>query len=167
MGPQSSQSDRGARCTPGIRLSADSPAAGRWELENGGEYYAAGVGAAIAGLRAGGALIDDPIRSREDADSAHVRAKIFDWYKSDLLTRLAPGGWVILIQTRWHEDDLAGRIIAEMERGGERWDIVSLPAEAEAGDLLGRDPGQWLRDDAPRYGARRRRDKAKHAPRQW
>src|SRR5260221_9130931 len=82
--------------TLGVRLSDDSHAAGRWELDNGGEYYAAGVGAAIIGFRANGALIDDPIRSREDADSQHVRDKIWDWYKSDLLTRLAPGGWVIL-----------------------------------------------------------------------
>jgi hypothetical protein len=96
-----------------------------------------------------------------------VRDKIWDWYKSDLLTRLAPGGWVILIQTRWHEDDLAGRIIAEMEGGGEHWDIVSLPAEAEAGDLLGREPGQWLWDDAYGYGERRREEKATQLPRNW
>jgi hypothetical protein len=142
-------------------------AAGRWELNNGGEYYAAGVGTAIVGFRANGALIDDPIRSREDADSQHVRDKIWDWYKSDFLTRLAPGGWVILIQTRWHEDDLAGRIIAEMEGGGERWDIVSLPAEAEAGDLLGREPGQWLWDDAYGYGDFLRHEKATQPPRNW
>jgi hypothetical protein len=128
--------------TLGVRLSDDSHAAGRWELDNGGEYYAAGVSAAIVGFRADGILIDDPIRSREDADSQHVRDKTWDWYKSELLTRLTPGGWVILIQTRWHEDDLAGRIIAEMECGGERWEIVSLPAEAEPGDLLGRKPGE-------------------------
>jgi len=83
-------------------------------------------------------VIDDPIRSREDADSERLRDKTWDWYKSDLLTRLRPGGWVVLIQTRWHEDDLAGRILSEMERGGEQWDIVSLSAEAEADDLLGR-----------------------------
>jgi hypothetical protein len=94
----------GHSATLGLRLSDDSYAAGRWELDNGGEYYAAGVGTAIIGFRAHGALIDDPIRSREDADSQHVRDKIWDWYKSDLLTRLAPGGWVILIQTRWHEE---------------------------------------------------------------
>jgi hypothetical protein len=151
--------------TLGIRLSADNHAAGRWELVTGGEYYAAGVGTAIAGFRTDGAIIDDPIRSREDADSQHVRDKIWDWYKSDLLTRLAPGGWVILIQTRWREDDLAGRIIAEMESGGERWDIVSLPAEAEAGDLLGREPGQWLWDDAYGYGERLREEKATQLPR--
>ena len=153
--------------TLGLRLADDSHAAGRWELASGGEYYAAGVGTAIIGFRAHGALVDDPIRSREDADSPHVRDKIWDWYKSDLLTRLAPGGWLILIQTRWHEDDLAGRIIAEMERGGERWDIVSLPAEAEAGDLLGREPGQWLWDDAYGYGDFLRHEKATQLPRNW
>jgi hypothetical protein len=69
----------GHSATLGVRLSDDSHAAGRWELDNGGEYYAAGVGAAIIGFRANGALIDDPIRSREDADSQHVRDKIWDW----------------------------------------------------------------------------------------
>jgi hypothetical protein len=153
--------------TLGSRLSDDNRAAGRWELDNGGEYYAAGVGAAIVGFRADGAVIDDPVRSREDADSECVRDKIWDWYKSDLLTRLRPGGWVILIQTRWHEDDLAGRIIAEMARGGEAWDIVSLPAEAEAGDLLGRAPGEWLWDDAYGYAGFLRREKATQLPRNW
>jgi len=154
--------------TLGVRLAEDSYAAGRWELVNGGEYHAAGVGAAIVGFRAHGILIDDPIRSREDADSQHVRDKTWDWYKSELLTRLTPGGWVILIQTRWHEDDLAGRIITEMECGGERWEIVSLPAEAEPGDLLGRKPGEWLWDDDEyRYGQFLREQKASQPPRNW
>jgi hypothetical protein len=151
----------------GIRLSDYSHSAGRWELANGGEYYAAGVGTGIAGFRADGAVIDDPIRSREDADSQTVRDKIWDWCKSDLVTRLRPGGWVILVQTRWHEDDLAGRIIAEAERGGEPWDIISLPAEAEAGDLLGRRPGEWLWDDAYGYGDFLRHEKATQLPRNW
>jgi predicted phage terminase large subunit-like protein len=153
--------------TLGIRLSDDNRAAGRWELDNGGEYHAAGVGAAIIGFRADGVVIDDPIRSREDADSECVRDKIWDWYKSDLLTRLRPGGWVILIQTRWHEDDLAGRILADMARGGEAWDIVSLPAEAEADDLLGRAPGQWLWDDPYGYADFLRQEKATQLPRNW
>jgi predicted phage terminase large subunit-like protein len=153
--------------TLGIRLSDDNRAAGRWELDNGGEYYAAGVGAAIVGFRADGAVIDDPIRSREDADSDGMRDKIWDWYKSDLLTRLRPGGFVILIQTRWHEDDLAGRIIAGMARGGEAWDIVSLPAEAEPGDLLGRAPGEWLWDDAYGYAGFLRQENATQLPRNW
>lgn len=81
-----------------IQLSGDSQAAGRWALENGGEYYAAGVGTGIAGFRADGAVIDDPVRSREDADSELIRDKTWEWYKSDLMTRLRPGGWVVLIQ---------------------------------------------------------------------
>ena len=153
--------------TLGIRLSDDNHAAGRWELQSGGEYYAAGVGTGIAGFRADGAVIDDPIRSREDADSERVRDRIWDWYKSDLLTRLRPGGWVILIQTRWHEDDLAGRIITEAQSGGERWEIVSLPAEAEGGDALGRQPGEWLWDDDYGYGSFLRHEKATQPPRNW
>jgi predicted phage terminase large subunit-like protein len=155
--------------TLGLRILPDNHAAGRWELESGGEYYAAGVGSAIVGFRADGVVIDDPIRSREDADSQLIRDKIWDWYKSDLLTRLRPGGWIVLIQTRWHEDDLAGRILADMERGGEQWEIISLPAEAEVGDLLGRQPGEWLWDDDDEYayGANLRREKATQLPRNW
>ena len=134
---------------------------------NGGEYYAAGVGTAIAGFRANGALIDDPIRSREDADSQRVRDKTWDWYKSDLLPRLRPDGWVTLIQTRWHEDDLAGRILAEMAAGGEVWEVVCLPAEAEAGDLLGRKPGEMLWDDEYGYGNVLREARATQPPRNW
>jgi hypothetical protein len=105
--------------TLGIALASDSQAAGRWTLASGAEYFAAGVGTGIAGFRADGAIIDDPLRSREDADSETIREKIWEWYKSDLMTRLRPGGFVVLIQTRWHEDDLAGRVMAEMECGGD------------------------------------------------
>ena len=80
-----------------------------------------------------------------------VRERVWDWYKSDLLTRLKPGGRVIVIQTRWHVDDLAGRLLADMENGGERWEVVCLPAEAEANDPLGRKPGEWLWDDEYGY----------------
>ena len=106
------------------------------------------------------ALIDDPISSREDADSQIRRDRIWDWYKSDLSPRLKPKARVALVQTRWHEDDLAGRLIEEMKRGGDRWEIVSLPAEAEENDLLGRKPGEWLWDDAYGYGEFLRHEKA-------
>jgi predicted phage terminase large subunit-like protein len=128
----------------GVGLAPDSQAAGRWETDHGGEYFAAGVGGAIAGRRADLVVIDDPIRSREDADSETVRDKIWDWYKSDLYTRLKPGGRIVLIQTRWHEDDLAGRLLADMQAGGDQWEIISLPALAEANDPLGRSVGQPL-----------------------
>ena len=123
-----------------LDLSSDSQAAGRWALTSGAEYYAAGVGVGIAGFRADLAVIDDRVRSREDADSQAIRDRIWDWYKTDLLTRLRPGGRVVLIQTRWHEDDLAGRILAEAATSGEQWHVLSLPAEAEPGDPLDASP---------------------------
>lgn len=137
----------------GVGLSPDSQAAGRWETSAGGEYFAAGVGGAIAGRRADLVVIDDPVRSREDADSELVRDKTWDWYKSDLYTRLKPGGRIVLIQTRWHEDDLAGRLLADMAAGGDRWEVISLPALAEGDDPLGRRPGEplwpeWEDDEA-------------------
>jgi len=128
----------------GVGLAPDSQAAGRWETDRSGEYFAAGVGGAIAGRRADLVVIDDPIRSREDADSELVRDKTWDWYKSDLYTRLKPGGRIVLIQTRWHEDDLAGRLLADMQAGGDQWEVISLPALAEPDDPLGRRVGEPL-----------------------
>jgi predicted phage terminase large subunit-like protein len=128
----------------GTGLAADSQAAGRWETSAGGEYFAAGVGGAIAGRRADLVVIDDPVRSREDADSELIRDKTWDWYKSDLYTRLKPGGRIVLIQTRWHEDDLAGRLLADMASGGDKWEVISLPALAEENDPLGRPIGTPL-----------------------
>lgn len=127
--------------TLGVSVSDDNRAAGRWETDSGGEYYAAGVGGAITGRRADLAIIDDPIRSREDADSEAIRDAQWEWYKFDLMTRLKPGAGVVLIQTRWHEDDLAGRLLADE---GDRWRVISLPMEAEAHDALGRKPGEPL-----------------------
>lgn len=128
----------------GVGLAQDSQAAGRWETAAGGEYFAAGVGGAIAGRRADLVVIDDPVRSREDADSELIRDKTWDWYKSDLYTRLKPGGRIVLIQTRWHEDDLAGRLLADMASGGDQWEVISLPALAEDNDPLGRAFGDPL-----------------------
>lgn len=125
----------------GFGIMHGNSAAGRWETVQGGEYYAAGVGGSITGRRADLAIIDDPIRSREDADSETIRDKQWEWYKFDLGTRLKPDAAVILIQTRWHEDDLAGRLLATE---GERWRVVSLPMEAEHDDALGRAPGEPL-----------------------
>ena len=119
--------------TLGISLAADSQAAGRWSLNTGAEYYAAGVGTGIAGFRAKLGLIDDPIRSRQDADSELIRDRIWDWYINDFKTRLVPHAAEIMIQTRWHEDDLAGRALNH-----EEWRVVCLPALAEPNDPLGR-----------------------------
>lgn len=134
------------RLTLGIDLAPDSQAAGRWSLTNGAEYYAAGVGTGIAGFRAKFGLIDDPIRSRQDADSELIRDRIWDWYINDFRTRLVPGARKLLIQTRWHEDDLAGRALNH-----EKWHVISLPAIAEGDDPLGRKIGEPLWSDGD-YG---------------
>lgn len=140
----------------GYSIAGDNRAAGRWETSSGGEYYAAGVGGSITGRRADLAVIDDPIRSREDADSEAVRQSQWDWYRYDLMTRLKPGAAVVLILTRWHEDDLAGRLLADES---DRWCVIRLPMEAEDDDPLGRPAGaplwpQWFTDQM-RSDARR------------
>ena len=125
-------------------LSGDNAAANRWATGRGGEYLATGVGGAVTGNRADGAIIDDPVKGREEASSALVRERTKDWYRDDLWTRLKPGAWIVLIMTRWHEDDLAGWLLAEQDRGGERWEVLRLPALAEADDPLGREVGEAL-----------------------
>jgi len=126
------------------RLSEDSQAADEWKTTAGGGYLAAGVGGAIAGRRADGGIIDDPIKSRSDADSEVKREAVWQWYKSDLRTRLKPGAFIILIQTRWHLDDLAGRLLPKDNDGrtgwvtsteGERWYVVGRARCAECGSL--------------------------------
>jgi hypothetical protein len=120
----------------GYSIDESNRAAARWETTNGSEYFAAGVGGAITGRRADLAIIDDPVKSREEAESEIVREKTFEWYKSDLVTRLKPNARIILIQTRWHLDDLGGKLIHEMEKGGDKWVIISLPAFAVEDDPL-------------------------------
>ncbi len=127
--------------TVGFSLAADRAAAGRWDTDAGGEYYAAGVGGSITGRRADLAIVDDPVKSREAAESESHRKRIWDWFRADLLTRLKPGGRVVLIMTRWHEDDLAGRLLL-IE--ADRWRVLSLPALARVNDPLGRAPGEPL-----------------------
>ena len=83
------------------------------------------------GFGAGLIIIDDPVKSRAEAECQTYRDNIWDWFNDDLYTRLEPEGAIILIQTRWHEDDLAGRLLREsQETGGEHWEVVSLPAVA-------------------------------------
>lgn len=133
----------------GISLSDDSQAAGRWDNTKGGEYFVAGVGGSITGRRADLAIIDDPVKSREDADSERSREKAWDWYVNDLLTRLKPGARQIVVMTRWHEDDLGGRIL---DRERDRWHVIELAMEAMPNDPLGRKTGErlwpeWFTDD--------------------
>ena len=118
---------------PNVSLAPDSQAANRMNTNHGGAYVAAGVGTAVTGRGAHIALIDDPFKDREEADSERRRDMVWDWYRSTLYTRLMPGGAIVLIQTRWHEDDLAGRIL-EQEAG--QWDVLELPAINADGKAL-------------------------------
>ena len=110
---------------PGVTLAPDSQAANRMNTNHGGTYVAAGVGTAVTGRGAHIALIDDPFKDREEADSERRRELVWNWYRSTLYTRLMPGGAIVLIQTRWHEDDLAGRLL---EQEPDQWEVLELPA---------------------------------------
>lgn len=121
-----------------VALRQDSRAANRMNTGHGGAYVAAGVGTAVTGRGAHVLLIDDPLKDREEADSERRRQVIDDWYRSTAFTRLMPGGAVVLIQTRWHEDDLAGRLLDRegvIEDDGE-WTVLELPALDNAGEAL-------------------------------
>jgi predicted phage terminase large subunit-like protein len=144
-----------------------------WSTSGDREYLAAGVGVGIAGFRAKLGSVDDPIRSRQDADSKLVRDRIWGWYEDDFENRLIPGASQLIINTRWHEDDLSGRLIERdglvSEANPDGWDVLSIPALAGTGDPLGRAPGQYLWDDDPdySYGARLRERHAVLDTRSW
>jgi predicted phage terminase large subunit-like protein len=141
-----------AKLFPGVSLAADSSAKNRWHTNGGGSYVAAGVGTAITGRGADVLNIDDPVKDRVEADSQTTRNTIWAWYTSTAYTRLMPGGAVILTMTRWHEDDLAGRLLALQEDGGDQWEVVKLPALSAADhDPLDRAPAAPLWPE--RYGA--------------
>jgi predicted phage terminase large subunit-like protein len=113
------------------RLDKDSQSVESWNTNQGGGYVAAGVGGGITGKGAHVLLIDDPIKNREDAESDNNRDATWDWYTSTAYTRLAPGGGVLVILTRWHDDDLAGRLLRFAEEGADQWEVVKYPAIAE------------------------------------
>lgn len=131
---------------PGVGLADDSKSAKRFHVEGVGQggiehgttqrgaFYAVGVGGPLTGRGAHLLLIDDPVKNREDAESEIQRRKIKDWYTSTAYTRLMPGGRIVIIQTRWHEDDLSGWLQAE--HGHEGWTILNLPAIDDDGEAL-------------------------------
>lgn len=121
---------------PGVQLKEDSRAADRWNTDAGGSFRAVGIGTALTGRGADVLLIDDPIKDDEEADSEIRRERIWSWYSSVAYTRLSPGGRVVVIQTRWHEDDLTGRLLMEQAKGGDTWDILELPAIDSKGEAL-------------------------------
>lgn len=135
----------------GIGLREGERLATAWGVNCGrGSYYATGVGGALTGRSADLLIIDDPVKSQVEADSARDREKVWAWWTSVALTRLAPGAGVIIIMTRWHDDDLVGRLLAQDRDRAESdepvWRVLNLPAIAEDGvpDALGRPFGAPL-----------------------
>lgn len=103
-----------------------------FEVVGGTGYYkSAGVGGGITGRGFTHGIIDDPFKSRKEADSATIRNAVWDWYTSDFYTRQESGACILLTMTRWHEDDLAGRLRNAMHEGGDEWEIITLPAICE------------------------------------
>lgn len=137
--------------TLGIAVSSDNSASDRWSLTAGGEYYGVGAGVGISGFRADLGMCDDLFGSREDAYSETIREKRWNWYLDDFCGRLKPGAKRILMNTRWHEEDVAGREIARIRSGVVRGRIIDIPARAGLGDPVGRKPGEYLWDEPAGY----------------
>lgn len=135
-------SRRSLRIAQNIGIAIDRMMVNDWLTAQGGGLLAVGVGSGVTGRGAHGMLIDDPVKSREEAESQSYRDRVWDWYTNDMYTRLEPGAWIILIYTRWHQDDLGGRIQSSSQ--AKDWTIINLPALAETDDPLGRAPGQAL-----------------------
>ena len=112
-------------------LAEDSQAKGKWHTSEGGVYYSIGVGGNIFGRGGDVILIDDPFASMVHAQSEIERKNVWDWYQGTIYNRLQPGGAIVLINHRVHEDDLSGKLIEQQTAGGDQWDIVELPATPE------------------------------------
>ena len=119
---------------PTVKLATDSKSAGRWNTNTGGEYYACGVGSALAGRGADLLLVDDP-HSEQDVINGNfsVFEKAYEWYTFGARTRLMPGGRVAIIQTRWHMDDLTGRVVKDMSKNdrADQFEVIEFPAILE------------------------------------
>lgn len=139
-----------ARVFPGVHLRQDSKAAGRWATNEGGEYFAIGVGGTVTGKGADLLIIDDPHSEQEAAAAAHnadVYQKVYEWYTSGPRQRLQPGGTIVIVMTRWADGDLTGRVLKDaiQRQTGEQWDLIELPAILPSGKPLW--PEFWSLDE--------------------
>ncbi|MCP3426017.1 phage terminase large subunit [Rothia sp. AR01] len=153
-----------------LAVRDDLSAQHEWQLVGrDGGIFTAGIGGAMTGRPVDLLLIDDPVKGREQADSPTFREKAWDWWTDTALTRLAPGAPVIVILTRWHEDDLAGRLM----KSDPNWRFLRIPAEAdhrpEKGetDPLGREPGQFMVSARGRTTRQWQARKRQSGPKTW
>lgn len=130
--------------TLGVRVLSSASSAGAWKTTAGGGMVSVGVGGPLTGRGFNIGIIDDPIKNRQESDSETVRRAVRSWYTSTWYTRQEPDAAIVILMTRWHEDDLVGWLLDEARNGGDRWDVLSLPALAEANDPLGRAEGDAL-----------------------
>lgn len=125
----------------GVELAQDSLASDRWNTTEGGGMFTTGIGGPVTGRGGHLIIIDDPIKNFEESKSETIRQNHIDWFNSTLYTRCEPGASIILLMTRWHEEDMAGYLLTQHQ---DNWTEIRLPAIAEANDMLGRDPGEAL-----------------------
>ena len=134
---------------PGVGLQADSKAAGRWNTNHRGDYFAIGVGGAVTGKGADILIIDDPHSEQEAAlaaTSPEIYDKVYEWYTSGPRQRLQPGGSIVIVMTRWSQRDLTGQVLkADAQRGGEGWEVIEFPAILPSGKPLW--PSFWSLDE--------------------
>ncbi len=156
----------------GLRVRDDLAAQHEWQLAgHEGGVYTAGIGGALTGRPVDLLIIDDPIKDREQADSQVYRDRAWDWWTDSGSTRLAPGAPVVLILTRWHHDDLAGRLLAAED--GALWRVVNIPAQADhrpergESDPLGRQPGIFMDSARGRTTKQWEAIKVRSGPRTW
>ena len=129
----------------GIKVRGDLSSASNWELTTGGGMITAGFGGPFTGFGFDLMVIDDPIKNRQEANSAAMRRHIWEWWRSTARTRLEPSGSIIVVQTRWHEEDLIGQLLGGVpnddgyEYALDEWQHIKFPALAEEGDPLGRE----------------------------
>ena len=141
-----------------VKLREDSKPKGRWETNHGGEYFAAGVGGSITGRGADLLIIDDP-HTEQDSYSDTAMDRAYEWYSSGPRQRLQPGGTIVVVMTRWAQDDLTGRLIkAQKEPKADKWKLISFPAILESGNPVW--PEYWSLEELEKV-------KASVSPKNW
>jgi predicted phage terminase large subunit-like protein len=156
----------------GLRIAPDNGAAHEWEIEgHTGGVFSIGIGGGLTGRPAELLIIDDPIKDRTEADSETYRERVWSWWTDVASARLAPGAPVVVILTRWHEDDFVGRLLADDEFS--EWHVLNIPAQADHDpakgqtDPLGREPGEFMESARGRTTAQWERRKRTAGARSW